>query len=378
LIVRKKESAEFKNQKTPIIFMKKFRLLLNTRQSTEYSCGASALQAVLSYWGKDVDENDLMELLRTTPETGTYPEDIVRTAQELGFEADVKENLTLDDLEKSTRKGNPAIVLGQAWRSRDESANAVAEDWEDGHYIVILAVDKEYVYFEDPYLRMGKGFGPRKTFEEHWHNIGGKTPTDTSKQMHLGIFIRGKKPAKSQSFGQMDSLKLDFSSIGPLHLVVVAFKGELLPYDIIKEAKPIVESGLIRPAAFIMLRKDKDGKLAAVEGGNLQDEEEILEINALLSVIAGLRFGSLESPRARATEAEKAAYRGDFGLQIEDIAKIGEEMPADSSTLILIIEHLWAKKLRNIFSSHGGVLVNQEIIKADTLAKLGAKLAEGS
>jgi predicted double-glycine peptidase len=378
LIVRKKESAEFKNQKTPIIFMKKFRLLLNTRQSTEYSCGASALQAVLSYWGKDVDENDLMELLRTTPETGTYPEDIVRTAQELGFEADVKENLTLDDLEKSTRKGNPVIVLGQAWRSRDESANAVAEDWEDGHYIVILAVDKEYVYFEDPYLRMGKGFGPRKTFEEHWHNIGGKTPTDTSKQMHLGIFIRGKKPAKSQSFGQMDSLKLDFSSIGPLHLVVFAFKGELLPYDIIKEAKPIVESGLIRPAAFIMLRKDKDGKLAAVEGGNLQDEEEILEINALLSVIAGLRFGSLESPRARATEAEKAAYRGDFGLQIEDIAKIGEEMPADSSTLILIIEHLWAKKLRNIFSSHGGVLVNQEIIKADTLAKLGAKLAEGS
>jgi len=232
--------------------MKKFRLLLNTRQSTEYSCGASALQAVLSYWGKDVDENELMELLHTTPETGTYPEDIVRTAKELGFEADVKENLTLDDLEKSTQKGNPVIVLGQAWRSRDESANAVAEDWEDGHYIVILAVDKEYVYFEDPYLRMGKGFGPRKTFEEHWHNIGGKTPTDMSKQMHLGIFIRGKKPAKSQSFSQMDSLKLDFSSIGPLHLVVVAFKGELLPYDIIKEAKPIVESGLIRPAAFVI------------------------------------------------------------------------------------------------------------------------------
>ena len=362
----------------PIIFMKKFRLLLNTRQSTEYSCGASALQAVLSYWGKEVDENELMELLHTTPETGTYPEDIVRTAQELGFEAEVKENLTIDDLEKSTKKGNPVIVLGQAWRSRDESAKAVAEDWADGHYIVILAVDKEFVYFEDPYVRMGKGFGPRKTFEEHWHNIGGKAPTDASKQMHLGIFIRGKKPAMSQSFGQMDSLKLDFSSIGPLHLIVVAFRGELLPYDIIKEAKPIVESGLIRPAAFVILRKDKDGKLAAVEGGNLQDEEEILEINALLSVIAGLRLGSRESPRARAAEAEKAVSRGDFGLQIEDIVKIGEEMPADSSTLILIIEHLWAKKLRDMLSSRGGILVNQEIIRADTLAKLGAKLAEGS
>jgi predicted double-glycine peptidase len=356
--------------------MKKFRLLMDTRQSTEYSCGASALQAVLSYWGKDLDEKELMELLHTTPETGTYPEDIVRTARELGFEAEVKENLTIEDLEKSTKKGNPVIVLGQAWISRDEANKAVAEDWEDGHYVVILAVDKDYVYFEDPFIRMGKGFLPRQTFEEQWHNIGGKTPADTSKQMHLGIFIRGKKPAKPQSLKQIDSSKLDFSTIGPLHLVVVAFKGKVLPYDIIEETRPLRESGLIRPVAFLMLRKDKDGRLSAIEGGNLEDEEEILEINALLAVMAGLRLGSRESVKARAVEAEKAVSRGDFGLQMVDILKIGKELPADSSALILLFEHLWAKKLRNILSSRGGVLVNQEIIKADTLAKLGANLAE--
>ena len=33
--------------------MKQFRLLTRTRQITEYSCGACALQAVMSYWGKD-------------------------------------------------------------------------------------------------------------------------------------------------------------------------------------------------------------------------------------------------------------------------------------------------------------------------------------
>ena len=61
--------------------MSQFRLLTRSRQATEYSCGACALQAVLSYWGRDVDENDLMQILHTTSEEGTYPEDIVRGAR---------------------------------------------------------------------------------------------------------------------------------------------------------------------------------------------------------------------------------------------------------------------------------------------------------
>ncbi len=355
--------------------MNKFRLLKATRQSTEYSCGASALQAVLSYWGKDLDEEELMKLLHTTPETGTYPEDIVRVARDLGFEAEVKENLTINDIEESTKKGNPVIVLGQAWRSREESDKAVTDDWEDGHYVVILAADKDYVYFEDPFVRMGKGFLPRQAFEDQWHNIGGKTPAGMSKQMHLGIFIRGKKPAKHQSLKQMDISKLDFSKIAPLHLIVVEFKGEILPYDIMEVARPIWGTGLIRPAAFLFLRKDKEGKLSAVEGGNLQ-EEATMEIDALLAVMAGLRLGSRESAKTRAEEAVKAVSRGDFGLSVEDIKRIGKELPRDSSAMILIFEHIWAKKFRDLLRSYGGALVNQEIIKADTLAQLGTKLAE--
>lgn len=58
-----------------------FRLLKQTRQSTEYSCGASALQTVLKYWGLELDEAELMQRLKTNPEVGTYPEDIVRVAK---------------------------------------------------------------------------------------------------------------------------------------------------------------------------------------------------------------------------------------------------------------------------------------------------------
>jgi hypothetical protein len=93
----------------------------------------------LSYWGKDLDEEELMKLLKTTPETGTYPEDIMRVAKELGFVVELKENLSNRGSENSTNKGIPVIALGQAWRSRADANVALEEDWHDGHYIVILA-----------------------------------------------------------------------------------------------------------------------------------------------------------------------------------------------------------------------------------------------
>jgi len=118
--------------------MKQFRLLTRTRQVTEYSCGACELQAVLSYWGKDVDEEDLMKVLHTTSEEGTYPENIVRGARALGFEAEAKDKLTLDEVEQFTANGDPMIALAQVWRSEKNSPGAVSEDWDNGHYIVVL------------------------------------------------------------------------------------------------------------------------------------------------------------------------------------------------------------------------------------------------
>lgn len=86
--------------------MKRFTLLKQTRQATEYSCGASSLQAILSYWGRDVDETELMGLLGTTPEDGTYPEAIVRVAQSLGFQAELKSGLTLEEVRQATDRAS--------------------------------------------------------------------------------------------------------------------------------------------------------------------------------------------------------------------------------------------------------------------------------
>ena len=355
--------------------MKKFSLLKETRQSTEYSCGASALQAVLSYWGKDLDEDELIKLLHTTPETGTYPEDIERVARVLGFEAEVKENLSLDEIEQATAKGNPVIILGQAWRSRKESDIAVTEDWANGHYVVVLAVDQDYVYFEDPYIRMGKGFMPRTTFEDHWHTVMGGDLEKAPKLMRLGIFIRGEKPAQPQTFKDVDISKLDFSKIGALNLIVTQFPGALLPYDFVNELRDIWETGIIRSDAFIILRKDQEGRITAMEGGRLQEEEDLMEINALVAAIAGFGAGGADVARAKAESAVRASAEGDFGLSATDVERIAGKLPPDHSAVIVLFENLWERKFKEVARKYDGTVIDQRIIPSDSFGKLVQGLA---
>src|SRR5437899_8588307 len=232
--------------------MNQFRLLTRTRQVTEYSCGACALQAILSYWGKDVDETHLMEILHTHAEEGTYPEDIVRGARSLGFDAEARDNLALDEVERFTAAGHPMIALGQFWLSEKEMAVSVTEEWETGHYIVVLGVDKDYVYFQDPFASMSKAFVPRKIFEEHWHQVMGGKLEKNPKLVHLGIFVLGKKSAKRRPAVENGGFtSLDFQRFGSLNLMVAQFTRILLPYDFLDELKDIWADGNVRPDAFI-------------------------------------------------------------------------------------------------------------------------------
>ncbi|WP_374088952.1 C39 family peptidase [Methylomicrobium lacus] len=356
--------------------MKRFRLLKQTRQSTEYSCGASSLQAVLSYWGKDLDEEDLITLLHTTPETGTYPDDIVRVALMLGFKAEVKENLTLDEVEEATAQGIPVIVLSQAWRSRQDSAASVEEDWQNGHYVVVLAVDKDYVYYEDPYVRMGKGFMPRETFARHWHHVMGGDLQKGPKLIHLGIFIRGERPAQPQRFKEVELAKLDFGKMGSMNLLVTQFQGALLPYDFVNEIKGLWETGVLRPDVFFFLRKDKEGRISAIEGGRLQDEENVVEINALIAAIAGQSAAVSEAPPAKAESAAQAAREGDFGLGATDIQKIAGKLPPDHSAVIVLFENVWEKTFKETAGKYHGSVTHQRIIPSDALARLVQGQAE--
>ena len=176
----------------------------DTRQSTEYSCVAASLQAVLAYWGRDIGEEDIREMLNTNEESGTYPDDIIRVAQALGFEADYEENMTLADPADYVAQGIPVIVDCQAWRSVSQYNESWADTWHNGHWVVVIGIDERNVTLEDPYILGDRGIMSREEVLARWHNVRGLDETDTVKQIHMGIAIRGDQPASSSGFRHVD------------------------------------------------------------------------------------------------------------------------------------------------------------------------------
>lgn len=183
----------------------------DVRQSTFYSCGAAALQAVLHYWGIDVREGDLMTALRSDPERGTHPDAIVRVALKFGLKAELRETLTVADLEESLRRGVPPIVDIQAWTQSDLKSPDFrwADDWEDGHYVVLIGIEGDDLVFEDPSLLGTRGFIPRTEFLSRWHDYEGEPPYSSSDAgdrayVRMAIFIEGTKPADVQPLAKID------------------------------------------------------------------------------------------------------------------------------------------------------------------------------
>jgi predicted double-glycine peptidase len=166
----------------------------DVRQSTVYSCGASAIQAVLMYYGEELREDELMRRMATDYDNGTTPGAMAALAKELGYQVELLEDLTLADLEKAVAKGIPVIVAAQAWRETTEPG--WKDRWDDGHYLVVIGLDHDNIYFEDPSILGSRGVIPRPEFQQRWHDVEG----DGRRYQGLGLLIFGKPPRPAPGF----------------------------------------------------------------------------------------------------------------------------------------------------------------------------------
>ena len=140
-------------------------------QTTNYSCGAASMQSLLAYYGHQYSEAELIRRLKTNPSFGTDHNDMVKFARQLGIDAEVKYNQSIEDIKREVATGNPVIVEFQAWPDKPLT-RPYPEIWDQGHYAVVVGADHENLYFVDPVIFGGRGFIKISEFLERWHDLG--------------------------------------------------------------------------------------------------------------------------------------------------------------------------------------------------------------
>ncbi len=109
-------------------------------------CGPASLKMVFDYYGIEKSEAELAKLVAMTDKLGIDDQEIKRVAESLGFKVEIKNESSFEDIQKWLDEKVPVIVN---WFTR---GRADYEDSEvaDGHYSVVVGLDNEFIYLQDP------------------------------------------------------------------------------------------------------------------------------------------------------------------------------------------------------------------------------------
>ncbi len=169
---------------------------------------------------------------------------------------------------------------------------------------------------------------------------------------------------------------------GPIQLLVLAFPSlDKLKGELINEIFSLSEKGLIRVVGLQAVLKDKNGRITSAAVTELPEEERI-KLGAAIGALIGLGAAGTEGvlPGAQAgaeSVAEKVAQR-EFGLSQRQVKEIADELPNDTAAGFLLIEHIWAKKFKEIARAQDGVVLANGFIAPEAFVAIGALLAEGA
>ena len=164
-------------------------------------------------------------------------------------------------------------------------------------------------------------------------------------------------------------------SLGPLQLIVIGFDAPEPDGSVLAELRAIREQGFIRLVDALGVIKDEEGSVWSAEVSDLEEEEAMLA-GAAIGALLGAGAAGVEGAEVGALAgAERAAEVYEFGLDVEDILAVADQIPPGGAALLMLVEHRWLIPLRDAIRTQGGIVYAQEFLSPETLTAIGSELA---
>ena len=133
-------------------------------------------------------------------------------------------------------------------------------------------------------------------------------------------------------------------SIGPVEYIAIAFPGNKFSGEIIPAIQKLQESGTIRVLDLVIISKDADGNVAAIELAEA-------------------------SPETQATFAVLGVESKNL-LGEEDFEDIGSALDPNSTAALMIWENVWAAEFAKSLRNADGILIANGRIPAAMVEEL--------
>lgn len=134
---------------------------------------------------------------------------------------------------------------------------------------------------------------------------------------------------------------------GPIDYIIVGFEGLKFDGSILKAVADAVDSGAIGLVNLAVIAKDVDGVVTAVDIADMGDSYAV-------------------------DFAQSYAAKVD-GADQDDIDEMADLLENNTAAGLLVIEHLWAKPLKQAIINAGGVLVAEGRIHPEAAQELDEK-----
>ncbi|WP_300016671.1 DUF6325 family protein [Pseudonocardia sp.] len=156
-------------------------------------------------------------------------------------------------------------------------------------------------------------------------------------------------PSAGHVGGVSDRARRGSGATGPVEWVAIVFDGEGVDPAVVPALAGLVDAGTIAILDLLIVAKDADGAVSAVELGEL-DAEQLAAFDALDGDVLGL-------------------------LSEQDVPIVGEEVPPGSTALVVLWENVWAAAFAQTVRAAGGVLLTHDRIPADIVEQAMAAAA---
>lgn len=157
------------------------------------------------------------------------------------------------------------------------------------------------------------------------------------------------------------------SEVGPLQIVLFGFETtERFRGDIARELAALRGRGVIRVLDARLFHRSPEGRLTEVDLGPILGTEQDTAIAHLLGA---------NGARGNGGGREGSDVLADtVGFALEDLRRLTDEIGPGDHAAVILVEHLWASRLRDTIREAGGRLLGQGFLTPEVVLVVGAEL----